>query len=55
MKTEVLSTTVYLNFQMGNLKGAVSASLVLLTLAIFVLLATRFITLLGNSQREVIA
>ena len=55
MKTEVLSTTVYLNFQMGNLKGAVAASLLLLTLAIFVLLATRFITLLGISQREVIA
>lgn len=55
MKTEVLSTTVYLNFQMGNLKGAVAASLILLTLAIFVLLITRFITLLGDSQRGVIA
>jgi len=55
MKTEVLSTTVYLNFQMGNLKGAVAASLVLLTLAIIVLLITRFVTLLGDAQRGVIA
>ena len=55
MKTEVLSTTVYLNFQMGNLKGAVAASLVLLTLAIVVLLLTRLVTLIGASERGVIA
>lgn len=54
MKTEVLSTTVYLNFQMGNLKSAVAASLVLLTLAIIVLLITRFVTLAGDTQRGVI-
>ena len=55
MKTEVLSTTVYLNFQMGNLKGAVAASLVLLTLAIVVLLLTRLVTLVGASERGLIA
>ncbi|QEG24932.1 Sulfate transport system permease protein CysW [Mariniblastus fucicola] len=55
MKTEVLSTTVYLNFQFGNLRGAVVASLILVTLAIIVLIATRFLTLGGGSQRGVIA
>lgn len=45
MKTEVLSTTVYLNFQFGNLRGAVTASLILVTVAIVVLLLTRFLTL----------
>ena len=53
MKTEVLSTTVYLNFQFGNLRGAVAASLILVTVAVFVLLITRIITL-GN-QRGTIA
>jgi molybdate transport system permease protein len=54
MKTEVLSTTVYLNFQFGNLRGAVSASLILVTLAIVVLILTRLITLGGNSKKGVI-
>ena len=45
MDTEVLSTTVYLNFQLGNLRGAVAASLILVTLAIVVLVVTRLITL----------
>ena len=45
MKTEVLSTTVYLNFQFGNLRGAVAASLILVTLACLVLIVTRLITL----------
>ena len=54
MKTEVLSTTVYLNFQFGNLRGAVSASLILVTLAILVLVLTRLITLGGSSKKEVI-
>ena len=53
MKTEVLSTTVYLNFQFGNLRGAVAASLILVTLAIVVLVFTRLLTL-GN-RRGVIA
>ncbi len=52
MKTEVLSSTVYLNFQFGNLGGAVAASLILVTLAIFVLIVTRLVTL-GGVQREV--
>ena len=55
MKTEVLSTTVYLNFQFGNLRGAVVASLILVTLAILVLIATRVLTLGGTTQRGVIA
>ena len=52
MKTEVLSTTVYLNFQFGNLGGAVAASLILVTLAIVVLIATRLMTLGGNARTE---
>ena len=53
MKTEVLSTTVYLNFQFGNLRGAVAASLILVTLAIVVLVITRLLTL--GDRRGVIA
>jgi molybdate transport system permease protein len=49
MKTEVLSTTVYLNFSMGNLRGAVTASLLMLLLATTVLVVTRGVTL---AQRE---
>ncbi len=52
MKTEVLSTTVYLNFQFGNLRGAVAASLILLTVAIVALVFTRAVTLGGNSNRD---
>ncbi len=48
MKTEVLSTTVYLNFQFGNLQGAVTASLLLVTMAVSVLMMTRLITLGGR-------
>jgi molybdate transport system permease protein len=55
MKTEVLSTTVYLNFQLGNLRGAVAASMILVTLAIFVLVFTRIITLGKVSGRGVVA
>jgi len=51
MKTEVLSTTVYLNFQFGNLRGAVAASLILVTVAILVLILTRLVTLGGNLER----
>jgi molybdate transport system permease protein len=50
MKTEVLSTTVYLNFQLGNLRGAVAASLILVTIAIFVLVTTRLLTLGGEPR-----
>ena len=45
MKTEVLSTTIYLNFQMGNLRGAVAASLILVTIAIVVLISMRWLML----------
>ena len=47
MKTEVLSTTVYLNFQFGNLRGAVVASLILISVAVIVLIATRLLLLGG--------
>lgn len=55
MKTEVLSTTVYLNFQFGNLSGAVVASLILVTLAIVVLVLTRILMLGTGSKRGLIA
>jgi len=55
MKTEVLSTTVYLNFQFGNLRGAVVASLMLVTLAVVVLVVTRIVMLGDNARRGVIA
>ena len=45
MKTEVLSTTVYLNFSIGNLRGAVTASLLMLMFAVVVLIGTRILTL----------
>jgi molybdate transport system permease protein len=45
MKTEVLSTTVYLNFSIGNLRGAVTASLLMLMFAAVVLIGTRILTL----------
>ncbi len=51
MKTEVLSTTVYLNFQFGNLRGAVAASIILVSVAILALVTTRLITLQGVSGR----
>ena len=54
MKTEVLSTTVYLNFQFGNLRGAVVASLILVSLAIAVLVLTR-VLMLGGGRQGVIA
>lgn len=50
MKTEVLSTTVYLNFQIGNLRGAIAASIILVTLAMVVLIATRVLTLGGSAN-----
>jgi molybdate transport system permease protein len=54
MKTEVLSTTVYLNFQFGNLRGAVAASLILLSVAIIVLMLTRLL-MLGSRRGGAIA
>ncbi|MEC9092385.1 MAG: ABC transporter permease [Planctomycetota bacterium] len=52
MKTEVLSTTVYLNFQFGNLRGAVVASLILVIIAVSVLIVTRMLTLGGQLGRR---
>lgn len=52
MKTEVLSTTVYLNFQFGNLRGAVVASILLVTIAVAVLVTTRVLTLGGQLERR---
>ena len=52
MKTEVLSTTVYLNFQFGNLRGAVVASLILISVAVIVLIATRLLLLGGPAGRR---
>jgi molybdate transport system permease protein len=42
MKTEVVPTTIYLSFQSGDLKSAVSASIILVSIALVVLLIVRF-------------
>ena len=42
-KTEVLSSTVYLAFNRGDLAGAVSASIIMVTLSVVVLIVTRLI------------
>lgn len=43
MKTEVLSTSVYLEFSIGNIEGAVAVSMIMVALAMVVLLLTRLI------------
>ncbi len=50
MKTEVLSTTVYLNFSIGNLRGAVAASLLMLSLAGVILVVTRSVSLWADNR-----
>ena len=45
MKTEVLSTTVFLVLTVGNLNAAVAVSLMMVLIAAIVLLALRFIGL----------
>jgi molybdate transport system permease protein len=40
-KTEVLSTTVFLEMSIGNLEGAVAVSLIMIILAVIVLVITR--------------
>jgi molybdate transport system permease protein len=52
MKTEVLSTTVYLSFQSGDLSAAVAASVILVTLAVTVIVLTRLFTLGNVSSRN---
>ena len=44
MKTEVLSTSVYLNFQFGNLQGSVAASIILVTLACVMLILMQLLS-----------
>ena len=41
LKTEVLPTTIYLSFQSGDLKSAVSASMILILIALVVLILVR--------------
>lgn len=41
MKTEVLSTTVFLELTVGNIEGAVAASLIMIFSAITVLVIAR--------------
>ena len=41
LKTEVLPTTIYLSFQSGDLKSAVSASMILISIALIVLVLVR--------------
>lgn len=43
MKTEVLSTSVYLEFSIGNIHGAVAVSMLMVGLAMVVLLVTRLL------------
>ena len=43
MKTEVLSTTVFLELSIGNLEAAVAVSLIMVALALLVLIVTRFL------------
>lgn len=43
MKTEVLSTSVYLEFSIGNIEGAVAVSMLMVFIAMLVLLLTRLI------------
>jgi molybdate transport system permease protein len=42
MKTEVLSTTVYLELSVGHIEAAVAVSLLMIAAAILVLLVLRF-------------
>ena len=41
-KTEVLSSSVFLEISIGNLEGAVIISLIMVSIAIVVLVAVRF-------------
>ena len=43
MKTEVLPVSVYLEFSIGNIEGAVGVSLFMVAIAMFVLVAVRVI------------
>ena len=41
MKTEVLSTTVFLELNIGNIEGAVAVSMIMVAAAVIVLVITR--------------
>ena len=43
LKTEVLPTTIYLSFQSGDLRSAVSASMILISIALIVLILVRWL------------
>jgi molybdate transport system permease protein len=43
MRTEVLSTTVFLELSVGELKAAVAVSLLMVAIAMIVLLVVRFV------------
>lgn len=49
MRTEVLSTTVFLELSIGNLEGAVAVSLLMIAAAILVLVCVRFF---GTEERR---
>ena len=48
MKTEVLPTTVFLELNIGELEAAVAVSLIMVTIALAVLIVTRFFGLRGG-------
>lgn len=50
MKTEVLPTNIYLSFSRGDLRGAVSASMIMLSLAILILIMMRWVA--QRDQRD---
>ena len=50
MKTEVLSTTVFLEMNVGNIEGAVAVSFIMVFAAIVVLILTR---LLGSEHHAI--
>ncbi len=48
MRTEVLSTTVWLEFSVGNLEAAIAVSLLMIAAAVVVLVLTRMLGLRGT-------
>ncbi len=47
-RTEVLSTTVWLEFNIGNLEAAIAVSLFMIAIAVVVLVLTRSLGLRGT-------
>jgi molybdate transport system permease protein len=48
MRTEVLSTTVWLEFSVGNLEAGIAVSLLMIVAAVVVLVLTRILGLRGT-------